>query len=102
MISLLISLQSKKYCEALRANSILQLPHPKYLQQLTSSLKVSPGKSLQNNHFLKVISSKLSDLEKWVVLEAEEIQSLQSMATVKYFKNTFLGIFEIWYGVKSI
>jgi hypothetical protein len=51
----------------LRANSIFQLPHPKFLQQLTSSLKVSPDKSLQNNHFLKVISSKLSDLEKWVV-----------------------------------
>jgi hypothetical protein len=71
MISLLISLQSKKCYEALRANSILQLPHPKYLQQLTSSLKVSPDKSLQNNHFLKVISSKLS--EKWVVLEADKI-----------------------------
>jgi hypothetical protein len=74
MISLLISLQSKKCYEALRANSILQLPHPKYLQQLTSSLKVSPDKSLQNNHFLKVISSKLS--EKWVVLEADKIYVL--------------------------
>ncbi|CAH0560706.1 unnamed protein product [Brassicogethes aeneus] len=60
MNSYLIYMQSKKCYEALRSNNILTLPHPKYIQQLTASLNVSPGSSLENHH-MKLIGSKLKE-----------------------------------------
>lgn len=92
MTSFLILMQSKKCYEALRANRILTLPHPKYLQNLTASLHVSPDKPLHNNHFLKVIAEKLTkETDRWVVLELDEIYVTE---TVEYRSGNLRGFAE--------
>jgi hypothetical protein len=76
----LIFMQSKKCYETLRSNNFLILPHPKYIQQLTGSLNISPENVSENKHFLKSIGAKLNkDSDRWVVLQLDEIYVKESV-----------------------
>ncbi|VEN47666.1 unnamed protein product [Callosobruchus maculatus] len=71
--SFLLYVHSKKVYSIVRENKLLTLPHPKYLTKLCGSLKIAPDSTSENKHYIKTISEGLSDLEKYIVLQIDEI-----------------------------
>lgn len=69
----IIYTQSAACYAALRSSGLLILPHVKHIQQLSSSLKISPTSETENAHFLKILVDKLDERERFVILQIDEI-----------------------------
>ena len=65
--------QSSSTYMAIRETKHLTLPHPKYLQRLSSSFNISANSTEENEHFLKAKIKTLTEREKYVVLQLDEI-----------------------------
>lgn len=72
-------MQSAKCYNAIRLNNILTLPHPRYLQKLSSSLGSSPNSDNQTKHFLQSIFKNASLTDKFVNLQIDEIHVNEEM-----------------------
>ena len=73
ILAFMLNCQSPAAYNSLRNNGTLILPHPKYLQKLASNLNVSPTSEKENIHFLHVMTSKLADIDKFVILSLDEV-----------------------------
>ncbi len=59
--------------DVLRSNNLLSLPCPLMLKQIKSSINVSPTEKSRNISYLTAISKNLTELEKIVILQLDEI-----------------------------
>lgn len=79
----LIYMQSPAaYC-CLRENCLLNLPHVKTLQAISSSFRISVDKPLENEHFLSATTRNLTAREQYIILQVDEIYVKQNVS----FKN---------------
>lgn len=81
--SFLIYVQSTKCYNAIRLNNLLTLPHPRFLQKLTASFKLSPSNEDETSHFLKAMCKDLPENDKIVSIQIDEIHIKESID----FKN---------------
>lgn len=73
-IAFLIYHQSSSCYLAIRSNNILYLPHPRHLNKLAEALNISSNMS----NFLKILSNNLTEREKYVVPQLDEIHVNQA------------------------
>ena len=69
--SLIFYTQSSSTYGLLR--TVLILPHPRYLKHISSSLSVSAESESNNSNYFGVISKNLSNLERKVIIQIDEI-----------------------------
>jgi hypothetical protein len=86
--SFIIYIQSSAVYDSIRENKFLS---PRHLKRLKSGFNISPTPDKENATFLKSMASKMTDLEKYVVLQLDEIYVNSSM---QYRGGKLYGIAE--------
>lgn len=71
--SFMVHFQSSATYSAIRNTEFLTLPHGKYLQQLSAAFNISPSANSTNKHFLQIISERLTERERHIILQLDEI-----------------------------
>lgn len=87
--SFLIWIQSTKCYRSIRLNNILVLPRPRFLQKISASFKLSPKRDDENSNFLKGVVNGLTDLEKIVSIQIDEIHIKES---IDYKNGSISGV----------
>lgn len=89
--SFLIFNQSPAAYDVITSNKLLYLPSSRHLKRLKSSFKISAETEIENVRYLKSLCENLSDLEKQVVLQVDEIYVNPSL---QYRSGRLSGIAE--------
>jgi hypothetical protein len=89
--SYMIFLQSPSAYAAIRETGFLIVPHWKYLKQLTSSFSCSASSQEENKHFLQSRAKSLSERERFIILQLDEIYVKQR---TEYKSGELIGFAE--------